>query len=202
MSGTTRPTTISSGRIVEEEKGAEQVQTDRMAPAPDRDDLVQPPVALGRGMDGGFARSPPLRQRSHHAGVRQGLSLCVPRFRVVCPFEDERRYDPGRLFGLAPENRHQNWRLRLLLHSRTLFPPGQIRKYEKTPVTGEGLPPAAEVRRPGPAVLPRPLRRQRHGRKGRRLPTAAAPRTSPVRRRAAAASPAGKVSPCRRGTPP
>src|SRR5215510_12509738 len=85
----TRLTTISSGRIVERGKGAEQVQTDRMTPAPDRDDRVQPPVALGRGMDGGFARSPPLRQRSHHAVKWQGLSLCVPRFRVVCPFEDE-----------------------------------------------------------------------------------------------------------------
>src|SRR5207245_858047 len=66
----------------------------------DRGELLSPQVA---GWTVGSPGCPPLRQRSHHGNKSQGLSLCVPRFRVVCPFEDERRCDPGETRKLAPE---------------------------------------------------------------------------------------------------
>src|SRR5262249_45966064 len=63
-------------RVVKGGKIAEQVPAYRIAPAPDQDGSVQPPVAVSRGMDGGFARSPSLRQRSHHArGPARSVAL-------------------------------------------------------------------------------------------------------------------------------
>ncbi len=47
-----------------------------------------------RRMDGLFALRPSFRQpgrQSRFMGRGSGPWLCVPRFRVVCPFEDERR---------------------------------------------------------------------------------------------------------------
>jgi len=45
--------------------------------------------------------------------IARGPWLCVPASRRVCPFEDERRFDPGATPRLAPGDRHQNWRPRL-----------------------------------------------------------------------------------------
>src|SRR5262249_36394067 len=72
------------------------------------------------GTDGLFARFVPSAVQPSGSGNPQPeLSLCVPRSRVVCPFEDERRFDPGSTRTDAPDNCHQDWQPRLLLHSRS-----------------------------------------------------------------------------------
>jgi hypothetical protein len=42
-------------------------------------------------------------------GKAEGPWLCAPVSRRVCPFEDERRWDPGATPRLAPGDRHQDW---------------------------------------------------------------------------------------------
>src|SRR5947209_12449719 len=53
------------------------------------------------GTDGLFA-CPSLRRPGDHL-IIGGPWLCVPVSRRVCPFEDERRCDPSRTPGVAPE---------------------------------------------------------------------------------------------------
>ncbi len=91
-------------------------------PAPDWNDLVQPTVALSRGMDGGFATIHPFGGSASTGSYPQALELCVPVFRRVCLVEDERRWNPSGTARPAPEGCHQSWQLRLLDNPRTQSP--------------------------------------------------------------------------------